>query len=395
MNWNYVDLIILRNVSNMNDLNGLLSNQDIKNLIKDKQLYIIPFNKKNLTGLGYNLTPSDFIFSTQKGITQSIKEKNGERYTIIMPNDTVLILTKENIWLNDSLAGTIHSRVRIVSQGFGHISTTVDPEWSGPLLIALSNPTSRKMKFVLHKTCTNGLVDNTFCTILFHKMISSSTNKHDNPPQRIDILKEYVAKPPILIYLFLRKKYQQFKELVLGINEKLPPYYEWETPIINKLKLIEKEYEILYRNIVSENIYNLNHNIFIDDNLLEGELLSENTVENITSSIRYIKEHKEVDSYNLDSLKNECYNILYHIRLEIKTRQYIEYLSYLEKTIPKMQPFFLRIFDWIKSASPFVILVSITTITYLYNNNIINKLINNAVAIVTLCYMMYIIIKKK
>lgn len=108
--------------------------------MENSRLVICPFNEKNLTPVGYNLSFTKFIFSTKNKLLYKVytDKKTDEVYCIIEPNDTVLILTQEAVWVSEELAGTFHSKVGIVSKGFGHISTTLDPNWEGPLLISLN-----------------------------------------------------------------------------------------------------------------------------------------------------------------------------------------------------------------------------------------------------------------
>ena len=70
-------------------------------------------------------------------------------YVYINPRDTVLVLSKEYLQLSANISGNVFSRVSTVSAGLGHISTTIDPLWKGALLIAISNPSSERIKLVI------------------------------------------------------------------------------------------------------------------------------------------------------------------------------------------------------------------------------------------------------
>jgi deoxycytidine triphosphate deaminase len=153
----------------------LLSDQDIQKIL-NREIVIYPFDENDLTPVGYNLNPSDFVFSIQ---SQSlVLESNG--FFEIQPHDTVLILTKEAVWVSRKIAGTFHSKVSVVSAGFGHISTTLDPNWKGPLLISLNNPTDNSL---------NIPVDKSFVTLVFYKVRTPALKDAlDNLPSRADIL---------------------------------------------------------------------------------------------------------------------------------------------------------------------------------------------------------------
>lgn len=173
----------------------MLSDKDIKKLL-NKEIVIYPYEEDDLTPLGYNFNPSDFAMSIneQKLLEREFRQEKVEKikdgkpieveenieYYIIPPNDTALILTSESIWVSMKIAGTFHSKVGVVSTGFGHISTTLDPNWKGPLLISLNNPTNKPLKLP---------VNDSFITLMFYRLDSPATKDHDNDPSRIKILK--------------------------------------------------------------------------------------------------------------------------------------------------------------------------------------------------------------
>jgi len=199
---------------------GFLSDVDISEYIKEKKIVIWPIEDDNLTAVGYNLTPTEFIFSINNRLLVSIINNGHEKYCYIEPHDTVLILTREAVWVSKEIAGTFHSKVGIVSQGFGHISTTLDPKWQGPLLISLNNPTNQKLKFLIAKLeNSSDKLDFKYCsfvTLIFYRLVSPTDRKHDNPSCRFDLLKDIIKEPRISFWgnLFGGKKYKnQYNKL--------------------------------------------------------------------------------------------------------------------------------------------------------------------------------------
>lgn len=176
---------------------GFLSDVDFKRL-QDKDIVICGYDEKNLTDIGYNFTPTEFIFSVNKGALVKIYNRLNEKYCYVEPNDTVLILTREAIWVSEKIGGTFHSKVKLVSDGFGHISTTLDANWEGPLLISLNNPTKKKIKFSIAEDTGKGVTYKSFVTLILYQMVSPAKNTHDNPPCRLDILKEKVRRPKFI-----------------------------------------------------------------------------------------------------------------------------------------------------------------------------------------------------
>ncbi|MBD2533174.1 hypothetical protein H6G97_27825 [Nostoc flagelliforme FACHB-838] len=159
----------------------MLSDRDIESLL-NKEIVIYPYDAdKNLTPVGYNLNPSNFVYSiNSKSLIQKTHTSKGKPIYKIPHHDTVLILTQEAVWVSKKIGGTFHSKVGVVSLGFGHISTTLDPGWAGPLLISLNNPTLHDLELP---------ADKSFVTLIFYKVRSIASRNHDNDPSRSDLLK--------------------------------------------------------------------------------------------------------------------------------------------------------------------------------------------------------------
>ncbi|SEO78550.1 hypothetical protein [Propionispora vibrioides] len=153
----------------------MFSDRDIRKAL-NKDIVIFPFREDDLTPVGYNFNPTDFVFSlTSQDLVPAI-----DGFYNIKPHDTVLILTEEAVWVSKKIAGTFHSKVGVVSQGFGHISTTLDPNWHGPLLISLNNPTDLILKLPVNKS---------FVTLILYKVNTPADKDHDNQASRVDILR--------------------------------------------------------------------------------------------------------------------------------------------------------------------------------------------------------------
>lgn len=242
---------------------GALSDQGIKKAIYDGDIFIYPFEGKCLTPIGYNFCPSEIIVSTRTGLPLAIYEKNGERYVMVGPNETVLVSTREYISISNRLMGTFHSKVKIVSAGFGHISTTLDAGWSGPLLIAINNPNSHKLKLTL--SVKNEPV--AFVTLVFYRFAESAKIKHDNPPYRTDVFDTYVARASHLKRIILGKAFSDYEEMVHKIHksmdvnaaygEKPPQLKELEESICQLKDMFILQYEAAKRRAVFEHFFRM------------------------------------------------------------------------------------------------------------------------------------------
>lgn len=173
----------------------MLSRNDIREALLNGSLKIYPFEEKNLTGIGYNLSTTSFAFSINRGtllvIHQRPSSKGVEHYVEIPPCDTVLFFSKEYVEVDETLAGTFHSKVSCVCRGLGHISTTLDPTWRGQLIISVSNPTSQEVEFSLDGNSGNIL------TMLLYRLDTpvSGSNIHDNNQGRCDLLFRHFVEP--------------------------------------------------------------------------------------------------------------------------------------------------------------------------------------------------------
>lgn len=166
----------------------MYSRNNIKKCIADGHLKIIPYEEKNLTGIGYNISTTDFAFSINQGLLLKINTYTTQEgyihYVEIPANDTVLFFSKEYLETDNTIAGTFHSKVSRVCQGLGHISTTLDPMWKGQLIISVNNPNNHSIRFELDKNSGN------MFTLLLFKLDECVTgeNIHDNNQGRCDLL---------------------------------------------------------------------------------------------------------------------------------------------------------------------------------------------------------------
>lgn len=144
------------------------------------KLLIFPFRDELLTPVGYDLTIGDAYLSLLK----KTKYKLGpNEQLVIQPGETVLVITQEYIGLpkNKTIGGIIQSKVSIVSLGLSHVSTTLDNDWEGHLLIAITN--HQPYPVTLRK-------GQPFCTAMFFLSKNPATRSCGKPPGRRDITEE-------------------------------------------------------------------------------------------------------------------------------------------------------------------------------------------------------------
>lgn len=143
----------------------------------NKNIIIYPFKEKLLKGIGYNLTVSSFAWSLST--KKRLKMNSANTRHIVEPGDTALIQTNETVWVSKKIGGTFQSKVDRMSEGFSAISTTLDPGWVGPLLIAITNMTSSPIE--LRK-------EDSFVTLIFHYIKKAPIPHSKNAAARLDRL---------------------------------------------------------------------------------------------------------------------------------------------------------------------------------------------------------------
>lgn len=155
-----------------------------RNVPNDDQIIIHPFEERCLTPVGYDLRAGDQYQLLHEGVLHQINE--GENI-VIPPRETVSIRSLEWVAMpkNGSVSGLICSRVMLVSAGAGHISTTVDPDWVGNLLISFTNNSKSSISIGYGER---------ICTIVFLENKTKSKKLSQHPPGRPDALSQNASR---------------------------------------------------------------------------------------------------------------------------------------------------------------------------------------------------------
>lgn len=246
---------------------GQLSRKDIVN---EKNLEIYPKNSRCLKSASYDITPTMIAMSSKLGMLEPVYRKKDSQikddyYIIVKPKDTVLIVSREYIKMPENIAGYVTSRVSNVVKGFGHISTTIDPNWNGAILIALSNPSNTPLRVNVSNKEANPLA-----TVTFH-YLHSSCEKHDceskQKSMRIDLIRDeisYKTKKGIKAWIrqklhFKRRKITDFFFEYLENNEDLSSVNSWNK-FLNEFSDLENLDNVMLKHfsdyIINENTIN-------------------------------------------------------------------------------------------------------------------------------------------
>lgn len=166
---------------------AVLTDTDLRQIISSEEtindaskLHIYPFAEDSLTPVGYDVRVGYRCTSTIRG--ETIELKPGDKIKIL-PGDTCLITTLETVDMpkDRSLSGIIVSRVTMVSKGLSHISTSIDPDWFGQLMIVVHNHANSAVEIE---------VGSRLCTVVFLCNRSASTKSCGTFPGRDDIYRK-------------------------------------------------------------------------------------------------------------------------------------------------------------------------------------------------------------
>ena len=129
----------------------VLAKNEILNILKSGELKIVPFNKNQVGAGSIDLTLSnEFRKFTDKTETIPISENTDyKKYTkkfklnelILQPNETILGMTKEKIYMPSTLAGFLQGRTRFARLGLAvHVTASfVNPGVNNKQVLEIKN----------------------------------------------------------------------------------------------------------------------------------------------------------------------------------------------------------------------------------------------------------------
>lgn len=146
--------------------------------------------RQSITPVGYDLRVGDRAVSGDRG-KMNITITNPLR---IHPGEHVVIWTAEDIRFERRIGATIHSRVRMVSRGLSHISTTIDPTWPGNRREEGAGRLGIHVVNLLDEPVTLSLLES-FCTVMVYRSVAESLGTFQQEIRSIDAVeKELLAR---------------------------------------------------------------------------------------------------------------------------------------------------------------------------------------------------------
>ena len=165
---------------------ALLTDTSIRNLLvtteeewiqnQNEKLLILGFDEECLTPVGYDLRVGKRYLKMRYKLKE-FEELDEDEELVILPGEIVAIETEEEIKMpqNKGYSGILVSKVSIAEEGLSHISTSLDPDYKGKMLITVTNLSQRRI--VLKRK-------QPFCTMILFKNETPATKECGKHPDR-------------------------------------------------------------------------------------------------------------------------------------------------------------------------------------------------------------------
>ena len=142
---------------------SILSDRDIKESMKTNDLGIEPFNEKNLTPNGYDLSIDEiFIRKTDQHIKEGM--------AVIPPLSWFAISTKEFVKMGPQIASQLWIRSSYARKGIMASFGKVDAGFHGTLTISCFNSNDTEIEIP---------IGDRFCQIIFERLSSAPSELYD------------------------------------------------------------------------------------------------------------------------------------------------------------------------------------------------------------------------
>ena len=141
----------------------ILSDNDIEKIIQLKKLDIEPFNNKNLTPNGYDLTISEIYISNKK-------LHINEGFALIPPKTWFVISTKEFIKMGSDITSQLWIRSSYARKGIFASFGKVDAGFHGTLTISCFNSNDIEIEIP---------IGDRFCQIIFEELLSTPSELYE------------------------------------------------------------------------------------------------------------------------------------------------------------------------------------------------------------------------
>jgi deoxycytidine triphosphate deaminase len=165
----------------------MLGDVDLRRRLKKGSIAIYPFKNDNIESASVGVSASEYAWSlstkdrlelldeSQLATGYTKNNKIFSKFLRVPSGEVIIIATEEAIHSDEWIAGTVHSRVGLTIEGFGHIGTPMKPWRTGRLFIAIFNQTKKEL-FIG--------VGEKIAVIMFHELAKKSKIKESSSAKR-------------------------------------------------------------------------------------------------------------------------------------------------------------------------------------------------------------------
>lgn len=129
---------------------GTLSDAQIRDYCQRECLIRNNFNEDNIKQCCYELRASNKYFVCDGSLQQAC-DATQYGYILIKPQQSIVVVTMENLSLPNNILGRILTKGKLFSIGLQPVNTYADPGFSGPLGIVLYNSSTNFIKIPIGK----------------------------------------------------------------------------------------------------------------------------------------------------------------------------------------------------------------------------------------------------
>lgn len=139
-----------------------------------RDIVIHPLVEQHITATGYDISLGVGTVLLATGSWKMAEEIDGVSVLTIPKRTSAVLVTAEQIWLSNNIIGTIHSRGTLSARGLVLNSTTVDPNWTGALVLRIFNMTDNDLGIRLGER---------IATLMFHRATTGTRSVAASAPR--------------------------------------------------------------------------------------------------------------------------------------------------------------------------------------------------------------------
>jgi deoxycytidine triphosphate deaminase len=178
-----------------------------------KTFVIAPFKPSQVTPLGYDLRLGFMVNAdSAAALTKKGEGTDPKVSFVVQPEQSVIAVTLERIFLSGKVLATVHARARLSLRGIVLNAVTVDPNFGQPKLDDENSPGSRlllRLKNTSKHPVTLTTEDDAIATLIVHE-VQTETNRRPVNSGIEDLLIRIAEDDPTAVPGASAKKIREF-----------------------------------------------------------------------------------------------------------------------------------------------------------------------------------------